>query len=271
MAERLVYIRDNLRPLADRSWIPGRGGSQDLEDDATAEVDRNGSPASPPRRPFRIGYPGGGMNWKAIIATLLVAEVVAMTAFLAVDGDGGEQTTASSNVTRASAELASPARTRATEDPAPQSKEPAPAPATRQHTNGLAGYSFSPPPGWTVKDRGATSEVTSPDGDAVATLGPVFAGPVERSSERLLDLLERSYSEVQVVRTRIMSLHGARAIVTEGSALNESDVSINYGIYVVEGRFQNFAIGVFQEGSQRGRDPGALGESIFRSFSTVGA
>lgn len=130
--------------------------------------------------------------------------------------------------------------------------------------NAEGGYRFGVPPGWSVDREGTTTEVASPEGDTVVSFGLSFAGPLQAASESLVRLLDRSYNEIRISKRREMTIDDRQAVVFQGSAVNDSGVSIGFRLYTVQAKPRNFAVGVFQRAALTWREGDA--DDVARTF-----
>jgi hypothetical protein len=101
-------------------------------------------------------------------------------------------------------------------------------PASPTHVNELGGYSFEPPAGWAVRDRGSASELTSPDGSVVITFGSGRQGSLGVTVDALLDSFRRIYADVQVEAVERTSIHRWSAVVASGELRNAADTRVRF-------------------------------------------
>lgn len=96
----------------------------------------------------------------------------------------------------------------------------------RVHINAVGGYSFEPPAGWEVHDRGSASELISPDRGVVVSFGLGRPGTLSGAIGALLDSVRERYVDVRfgdVERTRV---ERRTAAVVVGSMVNAHGVRV---------------------------------------------
>jgi hypothetical protein len=123
--------------------------------------------------------------------------------------------------------------------------------ARRTYFNARAGYGFNYPRSWSLRSRGETSKVSSPDRTEVVSfaLGPVSL-PVTYDS--FSELLRASYARVSLTRQHPVTLSGHAAIEVTGRAVNGSGVPLRFRALLVE-RPGSRSVGAFV--ATRGRRP----------------
>lgn len=104
----------------------------------------------------------------------------------------------------------------------------APTEEQRLHINAVGGYSFEPPAGWAVHDRGSASELISPDGGVVVSFGLGRPGTLSGAIGALLDSVRGRYDDVRFGELERTHVDGHRAAVVSGGLLNEHGVRVRF-------------------------------------------
>ncbi len=129
---------------------------------------------------------------------------------------------------------------------------PPPLPAQRGplvHTNRLGGYTFTYPRTWTVEDKGAETELASPDGETVLSFGSgktlqVGGGEGEHPGEK--DLLRPfgSIVEPSVLGTEWQHVAGHPSLLVSGTADDPVGRSIRFLVIAIPGEQPTHAISI---------------------------
>jgi hypothetical protein len=136
--------------------------------------------------------------------------------------------------------------------------------ATKEHVNASAGYRFSYPPGWRLRERGTISKVTSSDGHLVVSFGLGPSGPLRRAYDSLASLLFQAYASVDVDHYSPESILGNVALRMRGHALNNAGQRIRFEVLLLERRAGDApALGAFAAADNgAGRLPAAARETM---------
>jgi hypothetical protein len=126
----------------------------------------------------------------------------------------------------------------------PNVPEPLDEPAVT-HVNEVGGYSFRPPDGWAVRDRGSASELTSPDGSVVVSFGSGRDGSLEDAGEALLDSIRNGYGDVRVGALERTHVGPRPAVVGTGSLVNAAGVRVRFLGLAIRVEGENRVIAVF--------------------------
>ena len=113
------------------------------------------------------------------------------------------------------------------------------------HVNEVGGYSFRPPEGWSVRDRGSASELSSPDGGVVVSFGSGRSGSLQEAAEALLDSIRHGYRDVRVRALEPSHVHRRPAVVGTGSLLNAAWVRVRFLGIALRVAGENRVIAVF--------------------------
>jgi hypothetical protein len=113
------------------------------------------------------------------------------------------------------------------------------------HVNELGGYAFRPPEGWTVRDRGSASELSSPDGVVVVSFGSGRQGSLWDAAEALLDSIRHGYREVRVGALEPTHVDRRPAVVGTGGLLNAAGVRVRFLGLAMRVAGENRVIAVF--------------------------
>lgn len=137
------------------------------------------------------------------------------------------------------------------------------------HVNELGGFSFEPPVGWTVRDRGSASELTSPDADVVMSFGSGREGSLQVAAQALLDSIRRGYLDVRTGTPEESHVGGRPAVVVSGDLLNASGVRVRFLGLALRVAGENRVIAVF---ASEPADPARIlpaVEQVIDSFSAA--
>lgn len=113
------------------------------------------------------------------------------------------------------------------------------------HVNEVGGYSFRPPEGWTVRDRGSVSELSSPDGVIVVSFGSGRPGSLWGAAEALLDSIRHGYREVRVGALEPTHVDRRPAVVGTGDLQNDAGVRVRFLGLAIRVAGENRVIAVF--------------------------
>jgi hypothetical protein len=138
---------------------------------------------------------------------------------------------------------------------------------TELFTNDTAGYSFRYPIDWKPRPDGQVVKVTSPDGNAVITVGPGFGGDPLTAADRLLSSLRRRYSEVDIIKRNVRDIGLDLGIVLTGTMVNDRGAKLHFGGAVIQAENPGFAITAFTSEAYA-RLGGPLQE-VLGTFSTT--
>jgi hypothetical protein len=133
---------------------------------------------------------------------------------------------------------------------------PAPGPPPRSaqggplvHTNLLGGYTFTYPRTWTVEEKGAETELASPDGETVLSFGSaetlqVGDGGGEHPGDQ--DLLRSlgSIAEPTVLGTAWQQVAGHRSFLVSGTAHDPIGRSIRFLVIAIPGERPTHTISI---------------------------
>jgi hypothetical protein len=113
------------------------------------------------------------------------------------------------------------------------------------HVNEVGGYSFKPPEGWTVRDRGSASELSSPDGVVVVSFGSGRQGSLWDAAEALLDSIRHGYREVRVGALEPTHVDRRPAVVGTGGLRNAAGIRVRFLGVAMRVAGENRVIAVF--------------------------
>jgi hypothetical protein len=133
------------------------------------------------------------------------------------------------------------------------------------HVNDEAGYSFSYPPSWELKESGTTSEVTSPDMVAIVSFGLGAAGGLEEASGRFVLSLEEGYEDLEIIGTVQSEVAGSPATTVTAEATNDAGIRILIQAITVAAPDRNYAISAFTAADVESNLSGVV-EEIVASF-----
>jgi hypothetical protein len=123
---------------------------------------------------------------------------------------------------------------------------------TARFENTAGGYRFRYPFGWHLSQNGPIAEVTSPRGDAVVSFGVGRVSGVDRAASlsaslnRVVNLVGRSYSDVELTNITSRRIGGNPAVVREGLATNDAGGLVRFSLVVVQDPVRNFVIVTFE-------------------------
>jgi hypothetical protein len=125
--------------------------------------------------------------------------------------------------------------------------EPPPEPrlATEPHANSKAGYSFSYPPKWRLREKGSVARVVSPDSEVSISFGLGGKGDLRAVATRLVEELEGTYRKVALTGFQLTLIDGEPAVSFTGSAVSTKDVPLRFQAISVAGPERNYAVAVF--------------------------
>lgn len=113
------------------------------------------------------------------------------------------------------------------------------------HVNEVGGFSFRPPEGWTVRDRGSVSELTSPDETVVVSFGAGRDGSMEDAAEALLNSIRDGYRDVRVGALERTHVGRRPAVVGAGSLVNAAGIRVRFLGLAIHVEGENRVIAVF--------------------------
>lgn len=122
---------------------------------------------------------------------------------------------------------------------------PEPRLATKAHANARAGYTFSYPPGWTLRQKGSVARVMSPDADASVSIGIGGRGNLRTVAVRFVGELEETYRRVALTGFQLTLLDGEPAVSFNGSAVSNRGVALRFQAISVAGPARNYSVAVF--------------------------
>jgi hypothetical protein len=120
---------------------------------------------------------------------------------------------------------------------------------TKLYVNAETSYEYRYPADWTLTEEGTASMLTSPDKGTVVSFGRGPEGSLDEASDQFVGLLQGSYQDVDLGAEQRQDIGGYPSIVVSGTGTNRSGVRIRFLAITVEGRQQNYAIGVFTAAS----------------------
>lgn len=107
---------------------------------------------------------------------------------------------------------------------------PAPAPSVPPgfHLNEAGDYAFRQPSGWVVNDRGSVSQMRSPNGELVISIGLAGAGTLEDAATQLVRSIEERYRRADVHEPTATELAGRPATVVSGLLVNDAGTRVRF-------------------------------------------
>jgi len=139
--------------------------------------------------------------------------------------------------------------------------------ATESATNAEADYGFHFPPDWDVNHDGAVSYVVNPEGDVRVTFG-YGSSRLTARGDRLLELLSKSYDNVELLGAGFRELGGVKSLVRRGTATNDEGVELVFVAATVEGSDRNYAVIAFRTLDDTADDLPAMRE-VINSFEVA--
>ena len=122
---------------------------------------------------------------------------------------------------------------------------PEPRLAKKAHANHRAGYAFSYPPGWRLREKGSVSRVISPDRNASVSVGLGGKGNLQDVAIRFVGELEEAYRRVALTGFQLTLLDGEPAVSFNGSAVSDRGVGLRFQAISVAGPERNYSLAVF--------------------------
>jgi hypothetical protein len=121
--------------------------------------------------------------------------------------------------------------------------------------NTAGGYSIQLPDGWSSKQEGRTTTVTSADGKTLVTFGLGRTGPLPVAGTLFFQQVGSKYHNVQVFPPEAKRIGGQPALAYGGAGINDKNTGIRFLAISVQNSPTNYGIAVFTAGDS---DPGKV-------------
>jgi hypothetical protein len=115
------------------------------------------------------------------------------------------------------------------------------------YSNAAAGYSFDYPKDWELEPNGTVAKITSPDGDAVISVGPGAGKDPLTATERMTAKLTKTYESVEITDRKVVStaLGGNLGVVLTGTATNARGADLDFEAASIQARGSGIGITAF--------------------------
>jgi len=125
-----------------------------------------------------------------------------------------------------------------------QRADPAEAARRERYVDAEGGYGFRVPGGWSVRGSGSTTQVASPDGNAVVSILVAPPGDIEAASEASVESISADWTDAQSEAPRPRTVGDLPALSAGGTAIDGSGAPIRFLSIVIDSGTRNHAIWV---------------------------
>jgi len=112
------------------------------------------------------------------------------------------------------------------------------------YTNIAAEYGFSYPSTWQLNEVGSSVRLESPGGNTVVSFGSVAADGLDAASEALIEAMPGSVTSQELIGTTREQIAGSPALLTSGTATDESGRSVRFLAIAVRSDVRTYAISI---------------------------
>jgi hypothetical protein len=125
----------------------------------------------------------------------------------------------------------------------PGTASPVPPSGLSLYTNGVSGYVFSYPSDWDVSTSGSVAVLSDPEGQIEISFHGAPPGPLQESSDRVVEELGNPFSSPQTIATEVnRTSQGYLSIAVGGIARDEIGAQIRFLAITIKGPDENRAI-----------------------------